>query len=553
MMVSRRWALAAGVSAVAFAGEARAEAGDAIRPLVLISKPQAVDPAQYQAAQLVMQEWRKLGLKISLQVLPPTQLTTAVWMNRLKWDMTTWEMVGRPERSDPDELLYALFHSSLAENGYDFVGYKSAEYDRLAEAQRAEGDRDKRAVLVKQAQMLIAKDQPYVYLVHPQRSMAFNSDVWDAATVKVEAGIGIRNFWTFLGARPLGAQKDMILNAPQPTATINPVRMDAIGSWITDLIWDKLTRVDLDGNPVPWAAESVSWVDPLTVDAVLREGMSFHDGKPVTVDDVVFSYEMTKVQARCPQFFPNVANIDTVKATGPRTIRFVLKAPQAAFFTITLSKIPIVPKHVWKPIMDSLEGTAATAEDFREPGKVGSGPFRFVHWRDPEEVMLARFDGHWAPPKLERWILRTVPNQEATLGMLRNGEINFLAIFTGDPQNVAEVAKQVPFIKVVTTTDLGFQFIAMNLRRPPFDDPAFRVALSTAISRKVMAAAAWNGFAEPAGSCVSSALPFWHEPGSILMGGDLAKAKALLAAAGYTVSGGALHYPAGKKEETPPA
>ena len=133
--------------------------------------------------------------------------------------------------------------------------------------------------------------------------------------------------------------------------------------------------------------------------------------------------------------------------------------------------------------------------------------------------------------------------------MLRNGEINFLAIFTGDPQNVAELAKQAPNIKVVTTTDLGIQFIALNLRRPPFDDVAFRQALSTAISRKIMAAAAWNGFAEPAGSCVSSALPFWHEPDSLLMGGDLAKAKQLLAAAGYTVAGGQLHYPAGKREE----
>src|ERR1700710_1099913 len=124
--------------------------GEAIRPLVLASKPQANDPAQYQAAQLAMQEWRKLGLKVTLQVLPATQQSTVVWMNRTKWDMTTWEMVGRPERSDPDELTYSLFHSSLAENGYDFVGYKSAEYDQLAEAQRAEPDRAKRADLVKQ-------------------------------------------------------------------------------------------------------------------------------------------------------------------------------------------------------------------------------------------------------------------------------------------------------------------------------------------------------------------------------------------------------------------
>ena len=209
----------------------------------------------------------------------------------------------------------------------------------------------------------------------------------------------------------------------------------------------------------------------------------------------------------------------------------------------------MIPKHVWKPIADKHGGHHATVEDYKDDKCIGSGPFRFVHWRDPEEVMLERNPTHWSPPLLERWILRTVSNQEATLGMLRNGEINFLAIFTGDPQNVADLAKQSPNIHVVTTTDLGFQFIAFNLRRPPFDDTAFRVALSTAVSRKIMAAAAWNDFAEPAGSCISAALPFWHASDSLLAGGDLAKAKALLASAGYTVSGGQLHYPVGRREE----
>jgi peptide/nickel transport system substrate-binding protein len=548
---TRRDVLAGAGAAVALATPAaKAQgAGDKIRPLVLIARPQAVDPAQFQAAQLAAQEWRKLGLKVTLQILPPTQQSTVVWMSRTKWDMTTWEMVGRPERSDPDELTYSLFHSSLAPTGYDFVGYVNPEYDHLAEAQRAENDRDKRVALVKQAQMVIKRDQPYVYLVYPRRSMAFNSDVWDPETIKEEAGIGIRNFWTFLHARPVGAQKDMILNATQGTQHINPVRMDPIGSWLTDMIWDHLVRVDLSGNPIPWAASAVRWIDDTTVEAVLREGMTFHDSAPVTAEDVQYSFEMPQVKEKAPQFYPNVVNIDKVTIVDPRTLRFTLKSPQSSFLTSTLSKIAIIPKHVWQPIMESLAVTTATVEDYKEEKCIGSGPFRFVHWRDPEEVMLERFADHWSPPLMERWILRTVSNQEATLGMLRNGEINFLAIFTGDPQNVADLAKQAPNIKVVTTTDLGFQYIALNLRRPPFDDAAFRRAISTAISRKVMAAAAWNGFAEPAGSCVSTALPFWHADDSLLEGGDLPKAKQMLAEAGYTLSGGELHYPAGKREE----
>jgi peptide/nickel transport system substrate-binding protein len=523
--------------------------GDKIRPLMLIARPQAVDPAQFQAAQLVAQEWRKLGLKITVQIMPPTQQSTVVWMNRTKWDMTTWEMVGRPERSDPDELTYALFHSDLAPSGYDFVGYISPEYDHLAEAQRAELDPDKRAALVKQAQMVIKRDQPYVYLVYPRRSMAFNSDVWDPASIVEEAGIGIRNFWTFLGAKPLTAQKDMILNAPQITQNLNPVRMDPIGSWVTDMIWDHLVRVDIHGNPIPWAASSLRWIDPISLEVVLRDGMKFHDGEPVTAEDVQYSFEMPQTASKAPQFFPNVVNIEKVTIVDPRTVHFTLKSPQSSFLTSTLSKIALIPKRVWKPIMESIADTSQTVEDYKELKHVGSGPFRFVHWRDQEEIMLERNPDHWSPPNLERWILRTVSNQEATLGMLKNGEINFLAIFTGDPQNVAELAKQQPNIKVVTTTDLGFQFIAMNHRRPPFDDAGFRRGLSMAISRKLMAAAAWNGFAEPAGSCISTALPFWHANDSLLEGGDLAKAKQMLTEAGYANVSGELHYPPGKREE----
>lgn len=522
--------------------------GDKIRPLVLLTKPQAMDPAEFMAAQLCAQIWRQLGLKVDLKVLPPREQSIAVWMHRDKWDMTTWEMVARPERSDPDEFTYSLFHSSLAKSGYNFVGYINPAYDRIAEAQRAELDRDKRAVLVKQAQMVIKRDQPYVYLVYPHRSMAFNTKVWDPATVVEQAGIGIRNFWTFVHAMPTGAQQDMILNAPQGTNHINPVRMDPFGSWVTDLIWDHLMRVNVHGDPVPWAATSVKWLDPKTVEVVLRDGMKFHDGQPVTAEDVQYSFEMPQSPTKTPQFLPAVVNIDKVTIVDPKTLRFELKAPQSSFFTATLSKIALIPKHVWKPIVDALTNSSQTVEDYKEPRCIGSGPFRFVHWRDPEEIMLTRNPDHWMAPKMRNWILRTVPNQEATLGMLRNDEINFLSMFTGDPQNVVALAKQEPKINVVTTTSIGFQFIAWNLRRPPFNDAAFRVALSTAISRNLMAAAAWNTYGEPAGSCISTALPFWHAYDSLLAGGDLAKAKQMLTDAGYSLVDGALHYPPGKHE-----
>ena len=547
---TRRAVLAASTAALALrtAGARAADAGDKIRPIVLLSKPQAADPSLFQAAQLAAQQWRKLGLQVTVQVVSASEQNATVWNQRNKWDMTTWEMVGRPERSDPDELVYSLFNSSLAATGYDFVGYQNPAYDELAQQQRQELDKPKRQALVKQAQDVIGKDVPYIYLVYPRRSAAFNNQVWKASTIVTEAGIGIRNFWTFVGAEPLGAQKDMVLNCNNEIDYINPVRMDAIGSWVTDLLWDKLARVGPDGEPRPWGADSFQWTSDTTMEVVVREGMKFHDGTPVTMEDVLYSYELPTHKDKTPQFFPFVSNIASVKQTGPRTVVFTLTAPQASFPTTTLSKINLVPKHVWQPLLDGMAGKPDMAENYNEEKHVGSGPFKFVHWRNNEEVLLTANPDHWSAPKMANWVLRIVPNQEATLGMMKTGEMNFLALFTGDPRVLADVPKQAPQVTVVTETDLGFQFLAMNLRRAPFDDPAFRRALSASVSRKLMAAAAYNGFGVPAGSCVSTALPFWHDPASLVDGGDVKKAADMLKEAGYVLDGTALHYPAGKKE-----
>ncbi len=112
-----RAAFAAATTAVLMAGSlpAAAESGDEVRKLTLISRAQAANPQQFQAAELIAQAWRKLGLDVEVKGMPRPQQSDAVWYNRDTWDLTMWQMVGRPERSDPDELIYNLFHSSTAE------------------------------------------------------------------------------------------------------------------------------------------------------------------------------------------------------------------------------------------------------------------------------------------------------------------------------------------------------------------------------------------------------------------------------------------------------
>ena len=133
------------------------QAGDPVRQLFILAQPQAAAPQEYQAAEMVADAWKSLGLQVQVRPLPGQQFNQIIWYERQRWDATTWQMVGRPERSDPDELTYNLFVSANAVNGYDFVGYMNPGYMKIAEAQRAELDQEKRRALIYEAQDAINK------------------------------------------------------------------------------------------------------------------------------------------------------------------------------------------------------------------------------------------------------------------------------------------------------------------------------------------------------------------------------------------------------------
>ena len=521
--------------------------GDPIRPITLTTRPQAAQPQEFQAAQLIAQAWRQLGLEVEVDAMPWEQMADLVWYDRPTWDMTMWQMVGRPERSDPDEIVFNLFHSSTAESGYNFVGYNNPEYDALVEAQRSETDPEARQALIYQAQALLSEDQPYAFLVYPESTFAYRTDVWAPESIVEQNGIGIKNFWTFVGAEPVGEQQDMILNSADVLQAVNPLFISgAVDSWVTELIWDRLLRIGPDGLPQPWAAESYEWVDDTTIDVTLREGMTWHDGEPVTAEDVVFSFQ-APLGEEVPMYQPFVSNISDIEVLDERTVRFLLAEPSAAFLTASLAKVNLVPQHVWEPILSDLASSPDNAESYQEETPIGSGPFRFVRWRPSEEVVLEANPEHFNAPEMARWILRIVPNAEAALGMLRSGEINFLSDYTGDPQVLVQTAEGAP-IEIVSSTDIGFDFVAFNERRPPFDDPAFRRALSQAINRDLITQAAYQGFGTPANSPVSVALGFWNNPEVGALETGLELAQQTLEEAGYTLVDGRLHYPEGTSE-----
>ena len=404
-----------------------------------------------------------------------------------------------------------------------------------------------------QAQELINHDQPYGFEVHPYNVVAYNKTVWDPKSLVSQAGIGIRNTWTWINIKPLGAQHDVVLNSVAPPTNLNPFNIPGgQGSWATEIVWDRLMRVGPDGLAQPWAAEKVERPDATTVNITLRKGMMWSDGQPVTIDDAVFSLQAPGYADKAPMYKPFVQNIANVEATGPDTLTIKLKRPDAAFLVSSLSKFNLAAKHIWQPIFDDLKDKPQTAESIMEQHPVSSGPFRIARASLNQEIVLEANPDHWSHPKIHRWIMRIMPNVEASVGALKSGEINFLSDYTGDPELLKDVAKSNPNIEVSEALDLGFKFIAYNERRPPFDNLAFRQALSAVIDRKLLAEDAWGSAAEPSNSWISPALAVWHDKGIVdrVPGGDVAAAQKILQDAGFMVVGGALHYPKGQKETT---
>ncbi|MEO3388426.1 ABC transporter substrate-binding protein [Mesorhizobium sp. CAU 1741] len=540
--------LAAG-ALIALTAASPALAGDPIRRIDILTRPQAVNPPEFQSAQLVAQEWRKLGLDVNVRAIPWEQITDVVWYNRETWDTGSWQMVGRPERSDPDEFIHNLFHSSTVEKGYNFIGYVNPEYDAVADAQRIEIDPEKRRELIFEAQEILARDEPNMMLAHSTVVLAYDKTVWDPASVVDQSGIGIRNTWTFNNITPLGDQKDIIVNSGTNLNMINPLRQSgAVDSWVVELLYDRLARVGPDGLPQPWAAESYEWVDDTTINVKLRSGMMWHDGVPLTAEDVKFTYDAA-VSGEAPMYQPFASNVESIEIVDDTTLVFKLKQPSASFITSSFAKLNITPKHIWEPILEDLKTKPENAESYQEEMPVGSGPFKYVRWLSNEEVVLEAVPTHFQPPKAERFILRIVPNVEATLGMLRSGEINFLGDYPGDPQVLIDMAAEDGDLEIAQTIEMGFKYIAFNLRRAPFNDPAFRKALSRSVNRKLIVNAAYKGFAEESNSVISPALDYWRKPGlsdGFETGTDYA-AK-LLEDAGYELIDGRLHYPGDIKE-----
>ncbi|MCY4465458.1 MAG: ABC transporter substrate-binding protein [Chloroflexi bacterium] len=540
--------------------------GGAVPTIIVRSVTQAERPIEYETTRLVVENMRELGLDVEHRAVPWAQLIDEIWYTRTgddAWEMTYWRMVGRPERSDPDEFTYNLFHSSVRDGGYNFIGYNNPDYDALAEAQRVEvADKEARLDIICEAQQIIRNDMVNAYFVHPLTPQVINTQVFNPDSVVTQAGIGVHNFWTWIGIEPTGDETTLTTSTTSFLNSFNPLEIAGDApSRVTEMTWDRLMRINPIGVAKPWAAETITWEDSLNVVVTLREGMTWHDGEPVTSEDAAYTFEAAlagttqtdedgneSFRAEAPDYYPFARNVANIEIIDDLNVRFTLHTPSAAFETSSLAKLNLIPEHVWRPIIeDLLTKDDADVDSIQEDIPIGSGPFKYVAFDVNEFVLLEAFDDHWARPKIDAWLMNVLPNQEATLGQIQAGEMNFLWEWPGDPGVLQDIVDSNEQLDLFSAISIGFQYFAFNVRYEPFDDVNFRQAVAHVIPQQFIIDNIYNGFAAPADSFVSAALEYWRQCDDLpTYDFNIEGARQLLEDAGYSWDDdGRLHYPGG--------
>jgi peptide/nickel transport system substrate-binding protein len=288
-------------------------------------------------------------------------------------------------------------------------------------------------------------------------------------------------------------------------------------------IHDALVK-PMPGNPMaPSLAES--WKaspDGLSYTFTLRRGVKFHNGDPVTAEDVKFSFLRYK-GASNKLFKERVAGVDAVDA---QTVRFRLKQVWPDFLTFYATPATgaawIVPKKYVESVGD---------EGFKK-APVGAGPYKFVAFKPGVELTLEAYEQYWRKaPSVKRLVFRSVPDDTTRLAMLKKGEADIVYSLRGV---LGEEVKRTPgltFKPTLTTWTEWILFTEQWNPKSPWHDRRVRLAAAHAVDRQAINQAEYLGSARATGSIIPHAMEFaWQAPAYPF---DLAKAKALLAEAGY--------------------
>jgi peptide/nickel transport system substrate-binding protein len=288
-------------------------------------------------------------------------------------------------------------------------------------------------------------------------------------------------------------------------------------------IHDALVKPMPGSDNTPSLAES--WTaskDGLSYEFVLRKNAKFHNGDPVTAEDVKFSFDRYK-GAGATLLKEKVKDLQVL---APNRVRFVLKEPWPDFMTFYGTSATgaawIVPKKYVEKVGD----------DGFKKAPIGAGPYKVVSFNPGVELVMEAYEGYWRKvPSVKRLVFRSMTDETTRAAALKAGELDIVYLLSGP---TAQDIKRTPGLKLAAAMPPGVPYLDMQEQwdpKSPWHDRRVRLAASHALDRNALNQAETLGFSHPTGGLIPRSLEFAraYEPPAY----DPALAKKLLAEAGY--------------------
>lgn len=316
----------------------------------------------------------------------------------------------------------------------------------------------------------------------------------------------------------------------QNPVSLNPGLSSGISSGIPGAqLFASPLQYDDQWNPHPYLAEKWEMApDGLSLTLHLVKGAKFHDGTPITSEDVAFSIMAIKANHPFKAMYAPVSGVDT---PDPYTAVIRLSKPHPAIL-LCMSPVlcPIMPKHVYGTDPNIRQNPANKAP-------IGSGPFKFVEWKPGDYIMLEKNKDFFikGKPHVDRVIIKIIPDMNNRVMAVERGEVDAMPFF----DSLREV-KRLSGDKNLVVTNKGYagigslDWVAFNTGKKPFDDVRVRQAAAYAIDRNFFAKVIMMGLVTPSATPITPFSPFYTKDVN-MYDVNLEKAKKLLDEAGYPV------------------
>jgi len=264
----------------------------------------------------------------------------------------------------------------------------------------------------------------------------------------------------------------------------------AYENYVLRYLYDRLLDYDRNLDIVPVLAKDYEVSkDHLSITVTLRDSLRWHDGVPITAEDVKFTVEKildpTVAAVNKEAWF---SRLDRVEVLDNRTVEFKWKEPYAPSLH-ALTQFAPIPKHIY--------GEGDFNENPANRSPVGSGPFKFEEWRTGQLISLVRNDGYYGEKAyLDRIVFRIIPDGSAALNALKTGELDEMRITqiqwdtqTNDPDFAAKFDKTLYYVP-------QYNYLAWNCRSVWFKDKRVRRAMTMLFDRGTINKELYSGNAE---------------------------------------------------------